>query len=85
MAAYHFGTEHEIVDCDDDSDTVLVSYFLTRTSHRLWGLLGILDTKMIGMNTGNTSATDSPSGGMKLSAYGIVMYRYVVSQTGTSL
>lgn len=44
--------------------------FFTKNIDRTWRLLENLEAGMIGMNTGNSSAAESPFGGIKESGYG---------------
>jgi succinate-semialdehyde dehydrogenase / glutarate-semialdehyde dehydrogenase len=44
--------------------------FFTKNVDRTWRLLENLEAGMIGMNTGNSSAAESPFGGIKESGYG---------------
>ena len=44
--------------------------FFTKNVDRTWRLLENLEAGMIGMNTGNQSAAESPFGGIKESGYG---------------
>lgn len=67
----------------------LSSYFFTKDVDRTWRLLENLEAGMIGMNTGNASATESPFGGMKDSGYGkesgkdVAVQEYLITKTGT--
>jgi acyl-CoA reductase-like NAD-dependent aldehyde dehydrogenase len=49
--------------------TIFVDFF-TKNVDRTWRLLENLEAGMIGMNTGNSSAAESPFGGIKESGYG---------------
>jgi hypothetical protein len=44
----------------------LASYYFTKNIDRTWRLLENLEAGMIGMNTGNSSAAESPFGGIKV-------------------
>jgi succinate-semialdehyde dehydrogenase/glutarate-semialdehyde dehydrogenase len=67
----------------------LASYFFTKNIDRTWRLLEMLEAGMIGMNTGNSSAAESPFGGIKQSGYGkesgkdVAIDEYMISKTGT--
>ena len=49
---------------------LLASYAFTKNVDRMWRMLENLEAGMIGMNTGNSSAAESPFGGIKESGYG---------------
>ncbi|KAH7016676.1 aldehyde dehydrogenase domain-containing protein [Ilyonectria destructans] len=89
LAVYRFETEEEAVQQANDTSMGLASYFFTKNVDRTWRLLENLEAGMIGMNTGNSSAAESPFGGMKLSGYGtesgkdVAVEEYLVSKTGT--
>lgn len=59
--------------------------FFTKNIDRTWRLLENLEAGMIGMNTGNSSAAETPFGGMKESGYGkesgkdVAINEYLVS------
>lgn len=89
LGVYRFKTEDEVVKWANDTSMGLASYFFTKNIDRTWRLLENLEAGMIGMNTGNSSAAESPFGGMKLSGYGkesgkdVAIEEYLVSKTGT--
>ncbi|EEU37359.1 uncharacterized protein NECHADRAFT_86280 [Fusarium vanettenii 77-13-4] len=89
LAVYRFETEEEAVQYANDTSMGLASYFFTKNVDRTWRLLEDLEAGMIGMNSGNSSAAESPFGGMKLSGYGkesgkdVAVEEYLVSKTGT--
>ncbi|SCO91366.1 probable aldehyde dehydrogenase [Fusarium oxysporum] len=89
LALYRFQTEEEAVKMANDTDMGLASYFFTKNVDRTWRLLENLDAGMIGMNSGNSSAAESPFGGIKLSGYGkesgkdVAIEEYMVAKTGT--
>ena len=67
----------------------LASYFFTKNVDRTWRLLENLEAGMIGMNSGNQSAAESPFGGIKQSGYGkesgkdVAVEEYLITKTGT--
>ncbi|GJC94746.1 succinate-semialdehyde dehydrogenase [Colletotrichum higginsianum] len=89
LGVYRFSTEDEAVRWANDTSMGLASYFFTKNVDRTWRLMENLDAGMIGMNTGNSSAAESPFGGMKLSGYGkesgkdVAVEEYLVSKTIT--
>ncbi|KAH8881952.1 succinate-semialdehyde dehydrogenase [Thozetella sp. PMI_491] len=89
LAVYRFSTEEEVVQRANDTSMGLASYFFTKSVDRTWRLMESLEAGMIGMNTGNSSAAESPFGGMKLSGYGkesgkdVAIEEYLVSKTCT--
>ncbi|KAI8169562.1 putative succinate-semialdehyde dehydrogenase [Colletotrichum sp. SAR 10_70] len=89
LGVYSFDTEDEVVKWANDTSMGLASYFFTKNMDRTWRLMENLDAGMIGMNTGNSSAAESPFGGMKLSGYGkesgkdVAIEEYLVSKTVT--
>ncbi|RDL41790.1 Succinate-semialdehyde dehydrogenase [Venustampulla echinocandica] len=89
LALYSFETEDEAVEEANNTSMGLASYFFTRDVNRTWRLLENLEAGMIGMNTGNSSAAESPFGGIKESGYGkesgkdVAMNEYLITKTGT--
>nr|POE87825.1 putative succinate-semialdehyde dehydrogenase [Quercus suber] len=89
MALFEFETEDEAVARANDTSMGLASYFFTKNIDRTWRLLENLEAGMIGMNTGNSSAAESPFGGIKESGYGkesgkdVAIAEYMVTKTGT--
>jgi succinate-semialdehyde dehydrogenase / glutarate-semialdehyde dehydrogenase len=67
----------------------LASYCFTKNVDRTWRLLDNLEAGMIGLNTGNSSATESPFGGIKESGYGkesgkdVAIDEYLITKTAT--
>lgn len=63
----------------------IYSDFFTKNVDRTWRLLENLEAGMIGMNTGNSSAAETPFGGIKESGYGkesgkdVAVAEYMVS------
>lgn len=89
MALFEFDTEEEAVQKANDTSMGLASYFFTKNVDRTWRLLENLEAGMIGMNTGNSSAAESPFGGIKESGYGkesgkdVAVAEYMITKTGT--
>ncbi|KAF2722009.1 aldehyde dehydrogenase [Polychaeton citri CBS 116435] len=89
MALFEFESEEEAVKRANDTSMGLASYFFTKNVDRTWRLLENLEAGMIGMNTGNQSAAESPFGGIKESGYGkesgkdVAVAEYMVTKTGT--
>ncbi|KAJ5587129.1 uncharacterized protein N7459_002894, partial [Penicillium hispanicum] len=89
LALYRFETEEEAVEAANNTSMGLSSYFFTKDIDRTWRLLENLEAGMIGMNTGNASATESPFGGIKDSGFGkesgkdVAVQEYLVTKTGT--
>ncbi|KAL0255013.1 hypothetical protein SLS55_009540 [Diplodia seriata] len=88
-AIYRFDDEGEAVKAANDTSMGLASYCFTKNVDRMWRLLENLEAGMIGMNTGNSSAAESPFGGIKESGYGkesgkdVAVNEYLVTKTGT--
>lgn len=88
-ALYEFETEAEVVKMANDTSMGLASYFFTKDVDRTWRMLEGLEAGMIGMNTGNMSAAESPFGGIKESGYGkesgkdVAVAEYLITKTGT--
>jgi succinate-semialdehyde dehydrogenase/glutarate-semialdehyde dehydrogenase len=84
-----FETEAEAVQKANDTSMGLASYLFTKNVDRMWRLFENLEAGMIGMNTGNSSAAESPFGGIKQSGYGkesgkdVAVAEYMISKTGT--
>ena len=88
-ALYKFETEEEAVKLANDTSMGLASYAFTKNIDRMWRMLENLEAGMIGMNTGNSSAAESPFGGIKESGYGkesgkeVAVNEYLITKTGT--
>ncbi|CAI7590437.1 unnamed protein product [Penicillium manginii] len=88
-ALYRFETEDQAVQWANATSMGLASYAFTKNVDRVWRLFENLEAGMIGLNTGNGSAAESPFGGMKESGYGkesgkdVAVNEYLVSKTGT--
>ncbi|CAG8974518.1 hypothetical protein HYALB_00009053 [Hymenoscyphus albidus] len=89
LALYSFDSEDEAVQAANNTSMGLASYFFTKNVDRTWRLLEDLEAGMIGMNTGNASAAESPFGGIKESGYGkesgkdVAINEYLITKTGT--
>ncbi|DAA76890.1 TPA_exp: Uncharacterized protein A8136_7119 [Trichophyton benhamiae CBS 112371] len=88
-ALYKFDTEEEAVKCANDTSMGLASYAFTKDVDRVWRMLENLEAGMIGLNTGNSSAAESPFGGIKESGYGkesgkdVAVAEFMITKTGT--
>jgi hypothetical protein len=74
------------VSSRQDTCTNLPPDYFTKNIDRTWRLLENLEAGMIGMNTGNASAAETPFGGIKESGYGkesgkdVAIAEYMVSR-----
>ncbi|KAK2841653.1 hypothetical protein FQN49_006041 [Arthroderma sp. PD_2] len=88
-ALYKFETEDEVVKLANNTSMGLASYAFTKNVDRIWRMLENLEAGMIGLNTGNSSAAESPFGGIKESGYGkesgkdVAVAEYMITKTGT--
>jgi len=86
---FKFEKEDEAVRWANDTSMGLASYAFTKNVDRLWRMFENLEAGMIGLNTGNQSAAESPFGGIKESGYGkesgkdVAVNEYLISKTGT--
>ncbi|OCT53805.1 Succinate-semialdehyde dehydrogenase [NADP(+)] [Cladophialophora carrionii] len=86
---FKFEKEEEAVKWANDTSMGLASYAFTKNVDRIWRMLENLEAGMIGLNTGNSSAAESPFGGIKESGYGkesgkdVAVNEYLISKTGT--
>ncbi|RMZ87254.1 hypothetical protein DV736_g5525, partial [Chaetothyriales sp. CBS 134916] len=86
---FKFEKEEEAVKWANDTSMGLASYAFTKNVDRLWRMLENLEAGMIGLNTGNSSAAESPFGGIKESGYGkesgkdVAVREYLIEKTGT--
>lgn len=89
LALYPFDSEDEVVQRANETSMGLASYAFTKNVDRMWRLMENLEAGMIGMNTGNSSAAESPFGGIKASGYGkesgkdVAIEEYMISKTVT--
>ncbi|PKY04531.1 aldehyde dehydrogenase [Aspergillus campestris IBT 28561] len=88
-ALYRFDEEAEAIRWANATSMGLASYAFTKNVDRVWRLLEALEAGMVGLNTGNASAAESPFGGMKESGYGkesgreVAVDEYLVTKTVT--
>ncbi|KAI0398973.1 aldehyde dehydrogenase [Xylaria palmicola] len=89
LALFPFDTEEEAVRAANNTNMGLASYCFTKNVDRLWRLFENLEAGMIGLNTGNMSAAESPFGGIKDSGFGkesgkdVAINEYLITKTGT--
>ncbi|KAH7386666.1 succinate-semialdehyde dehydrogenase [Phaeosphaeria sp. MPI-PUGE-AT-0046c] len=89
MGVSSFSHEQEVLDLANDTSMGLASYCFTNDINRIWRMMDGLEAGMIGINTGNSSAAESPFGGMKQSGYGkesgkdVAIEEYLVAKTIT--
>ncbi|KAI1503760.1 aldehyde dehydrogenase domain-containing protein [Biscogniauxia marginata] len=89
LAIFPFDTEEEAVRAANDTSMGLASYCFTKNVDRMFRMLENLEAGMIGMNTGNASAAESPFGGIKDSGFGkesgkdVAINEYLITKTGT--
>ena len=67
---YKFKDEKEVVELANNSPYGLASYFYSRDIGRIWRVAEALEYGMVGVNTGLTSKTEAPFGGVKESGLG---------------
>ncbi|MEO8261978.1 MAG: NAD-dependent succinate-semialdehyde dehydrogenase [Pseudolysinimonas sp.] len=65
-----FADDREAIDIANATEYGLVSYAYTRDLDRAHGLIGEIETGMMGINTGLVSNASAPFGGVKLSGLG---------------
>jgi succinate-semialdehyde dehydrogenase/glutarate-semialdehyde dehydrogenase len=70
MGVSSFSSEQEVLALANDTSMGLASYCFTKDINRIWRMMERLEAGMIGINTGNSSAAESPFGGLKQSGYG---------------
>ncbi|UPK97284.1 hypothetical protein LCI18_008219 [Fusarium solani-melongenae] len=86
---FKFDTEDEAIKLANNTSMGLASYAFTKNADRLWRMFEKLEAGMIGLNTGNGSAAESPFGGIKESGYGkesgkdVAVAEYLIQKTGT--
>jgi acyl-CoA reductase-like NAD-dependent aldehyde dehydrogenase len=84
-----FETEEEAVQTANDTSMGLASYVFTKDVNRLWRMFENLEAGMVGLNTGNQSAAETPFGGIKQSGYGkesgkdVAVNEFLITKTGT--
>ncbi|KAJ4408877.1 hypothetical protein N0V82_009607 [Gnomoniopsis sp. IMI 355080] len=89
LGVFKFETEDEIVKKANDTSMGLASYVFAKNVDVLWRMFERLEAGMIGLNTGNASAAESPFGGIKESGLGkesgkdVAVNEYLISKTGT--
>ncbi|KAI4597182.1 hypothetical protein KJ359_004694 [Pestalotiopsis sp. 9143b] len=89
LGIYVFETEKEVVKRANNTSMGLASYVFTKDVDRLWRLFENLEAGMIGLNTGNCSAAETPFGGIKDSGAGkesgkdIAINEFMVTKAGT--
>ncbi|KAL8396706.1 hypothetical protein RB594_003685 [Gaeumannomyces avenae] len=84
-----FETEDEVVRRANDTSMGLASYVFTKNVDRLWRMFERLEAGMIGLNAGNSSATEAPFGGIKDSGHGkesgkdVAVDEFLITKIGT--
>ncbi|KAJ5974721.1 hypothetical protein N7481_011931 [Penicillium waksmanii] len=88
-ALFRFDNECQAVEWANNTSMGLASYVFTRDVNRTWRLLESLEAGMIGLNTGNQSAAETPFGGIKESGYGkesgkdVAINEYFITKSAT--
>lgn len=70
VAFYKFGTEQELLQMANDSEVGLAAYVYTNQMSQAWRAAELLQTGMVGVNTGMVSDPVAPFGGVKHSGFG---------------
>lgn len=70
VAFYPFKTEEDLLKLANDSEVGLASYVYTKDLSKAWRAAELLQTGMVGVNTGVISDPVAPFGGIKHSAFG---------------
>lgn len=70
VAFYKFGSEQELLSMANDSEVGLAAYVYTATLSQAWRAAELLQTGMVGINTGVISDPVAPFGGVKQSGFG---------------
>lgn len=70
VAFYKFGSEQDLLDMANDSEVGLASYIYTNKLSQAWRAAELLQTGMVGVNTGMISDPVAPFGGVKQSGFG---------------
>ncbi|KAG8157292.1 hypothetical protein KVR01_013000 [Diaporthe batatas] len=89
LGVFRFDSEEDVVRRANDTSMGLASYVFTKDVDRLWRMFENLEAGMIGLNTGNQSAAESPFGGIKESGMGkesgkdVAINEFLIQKTGT--
>jgi len=89
VALYKFETEEEAVEMANNTSMGLASYYFTKNVDRTFRLMENLEAGMVASNCGNSSAAESPFGGIKESGYGkesgkdVAIAEYLITKTVT--
>ncbi|POR36853.1 Succinate-semialdehyde dehydrogenase [NADP(+)] GabD [Tolypocladium paradoxum] len=84
-----FDTEDEVVGRANNTSMGLAGYVFTKDVDRLWRMFERLEAGMIGLNTGNSSSSEAPFGGIKESGCGkesgkdVAVDEFLVTKSGT--
>ncbi|KAH6972329.1 succinate-semialdehyde dehydrogenase NADP+ [Ilyonectria sp. MPI-CAGE-AT-0026] len=70
VAFYPFKTEEDLLKLANDSEVGLASYVYTKDLSKAWRAAELLQTGMVGVNTGVISDPVAPFGGIKHSGFG---------------
>lgn len=70
VALYRFKTEEDLLKLANDSEVGLASYVYTKDLSKAWRAAELLQTGMVGVNTGVISDPVAPFGGIKHSGFG---------------
>lgn len=70
VALYRFKTEEDLLQLANDSEVGLASYVYTKDLSKAWRAAELLQTGMVGVNTGVISDPVAPFGGIKHSGFG---------------
>nr|WP_166181197.1 NAD-dependent succinate-semialdehyde dehydrogenase [Altererythrobacter segetis] len=75
-----FGTEAEAISLANATSSGLASYLFTSDASRIWRLSDVLESGMVGVNTGSISTEIAPFGGIKESGFGREGSRYGIGE-----
>ena len=67
---FEFETEDQVVELANDTEFGLAGYFYSNDIRRVWRVAELLETGMVGINTGLISTEVAPFGGVKQSGQG---------------